>query len=361
MSRSDSMENRADRSRGSSPGEPVEGAAGLLRTIALLHLMLIFAAAGPLYGSAFKGKVINGSGGPLEGPVPISITSQEGGEWSTADGREDFRLDNLPGDPATWHSYQALYCGITYEGEFQIPTGADTTIEIVVYDTTSDMTGIYLEEGEIIFISSEGGMTVDQVFRIRNGSNPPRTIAGRGEGNMVIPLPITLSDPGRITLAVSSGSFPVEYDPIFTGEPKSVALDYPLRPGVTAVAISYEISYPGQFVYSSVFPWDAPKVSIITEPGVTITSEQLFPFAESALGKEGMRWPMMEIARDEELMFIVAGRPEVGETSAPQEGQVILEEAIPAGEAWVIIGAMAAILFGALVVTAGRRSTGGGR
>ncbi len=327
----------------------------------LVAAALIVSAVGAP-GATLRGNVVNGSGGDAGSPVMINVTCigcETKIDKGIDDGRGGFVFENLPGGRDHSYFLRAMYEEIPYTMQFHLSEDADTTVTVTVYDLTDDDAAVTIDEGKIDLIPLEDGLRIDQVFRIRNSSNPPRTVRGSPEGNVVIPLPITVSDPDRLVLAFSTGIVPLRSEPIFTGEPKRVAADYPIRPGITTVAVSFDVAYPGSFVYDTVLPWDLASLRISAALGLDVSGEKVMAPVKAGTGTKHTTWPIAPLSAGEELTVMITGFYEGAPADRPgggsnATGRVVVGDAYLGGGVWLFMGALAAVLFGALALSASK-------
>jgi len=297
--------------------------------------------------------VVSGTGGPLAEPVEIQLLcfGSAGGEWTSDDGRDGFDFMGLPSGQENPFLFQATYLGITYNSQFHLHTDQDTTLIVTVYDTTSATGAIGLEEMEIDLTRMGGDLRIDQILQIANRTDPPKTIV-RGEGTVRVFLPVPAEEAMELVLAASRGIVPIRRDPIPTENPREVAIDYPIRPGFTAVAATYLVSYPDSFAFRVVAAYDVPQTVLVAPSDMVIASPL---FAPAHAGGEGIGvYTAGAVAAGDEIVFdarlgSTAPQEAAASQSAPP-GRVFRGTAPFAAVRIPVILLIAAVLFVALLV-----------
>lgn len=256
---------------------------------AIRAALALLLAPAPLFAAAdgvVRGRVVNGSGGALAEAVDVRLSSfgPAGGSWQAEDARAGFLFEGLPTGEEDPYLIHATYLGIVYNSQFHLHPGQDTTVVFEVYDTTSALAGIGIEGAEFDITLVEDRIRVDQVYRVKNESNPPKTILGNGSGTFQVSLPFPAAELPGLVLAASRGIMPVRREPLPTADAKIAAIDYPMRPGVTAVAASYELPYGGTFTYESIAPYDIPRLVLIAPGDMRIEGEKIAPAHGSPAG-----------------------------------------------------------------------------
>jgi hypothetical protein len=320
------------------------------------------AAVAPAEGASIKGSVANGTGAELAEPVTVSLVcfGEVGGEWIADDGRGGFLFKDLPSGPDNPFLLQAAYLGISYSSQFRLGAGVDTALTVEVFETTTSAEGVGVEEMEIDLTRMEDRLRVDQVMRVMNTSDPPRTVLG-GEGTSFhLFLPVPAEEAGNLFLAASRGIVPVRREPIPTGREKEVAIDYPLRPGFTALAASFDVSYPEEWEYVAVLPYEIPRIVVVAQEEMAFSGEGFLP---AHAGGEGLAVYTSEGGTPGmEIRFKVSGGSSVPpeRTGGGKPSGSVFVGPHPFSEVQpVIILLVGGVLFAALVVAT--RAYPGGR
>jgi hypothetical protein len=325
------------------------------KAFAPVPLLLILLAAGGVSAQTgtVRGRIVDGGGGVLREPVVVSLASfgETGGSWNEEDGREGFLFDNLPSGEENPYLLHATYLGVVYNSRFHLHPGQDTTLVFEVYDTTSVLAGIGVEELDIELSLAEDRVRIDQVYRVLNRTDPPKTVVGSGAGTFRVSLPLPVAETPELVLAVSRGIMPVRRDPIPTDDPKSAAIDYPMRPGVTAVAASYELPYPGELRFEVTAPYDIPELLVLAPSDMRLEGDRL---TAAHGGSEGVGvYTAGKVGAGERIAFRATGgspAPSTVEPSSDAPGRVVTAPA-PFTEIRIpLLLILGAALFGSLAV-----------
>ncbi len=342
--------------------------AKLLRSLPIAFAVAAVPCSMPVIGgeahaATLRGTVTNGTGVALTDTVGLGVLAFGGvdREWSLRDVREGFVLDSLPDGADVQFILQLFYQDVSYSTSFAFLNGSsDTTIAMVVYESTSeDVDAVTLTEAELDFSRSEGGLRIDHILRYGNDLDPPRSIVSNGEGTMRVGLPIQVTDPSRVIAAVSTGIVPVQRPAILTGDPRVIAIDYPVRPGRTTAAVSVEVSYANAFAYDAVALYDIPALFVVVPGGARVNGEGFVPVSgEEESGH--IVYQKENLVAGDPISFLVTGSLSLPETmeapGAPRtETRVIVGDARFAGVQWYAMGAMLILLFGSMMIAGGSR------
>jgi hypothetical protein len=157
-------------------------------TVVLAILLLMWpAAAGAQASGAIEGAVINGTAGSGP-PVGIEVTlrvfsgMEEGTSLTaTTDAEGKFRFENLDTGPDLSYLVLATYEGVTYsQGLLSFePDQEEISVELLVYDTTTDDAQVGVERAHMFLTLSEGGVEVTELYVFANAGD--RTYVGTEE------------------------------------------------------------------------------------------------------------------------------------------------------------------------------------
>jgi hypothetical protein len=148
-------------------------------------------------------------------------------------------------------------------------------------------------------------------------------------------------------LYVSAVGIPVTREPLETHEPGIFLVDYPLRPGVTRVGLSYTVLFhDGHFVLSEKVLYNIDRLTILSDdPEMKITSESNEivgiedPNAAAAYSVEGLK-------PDDEFTLHFAG----GSAESVSETQQAAIQIIPNATENLSFTVMAVLLIALLVI-----------
>lgn len=325
---------------------------GKIGLVSLFLFCLLLVSSQTAGAVEIRGEVVNGSGTEIGEPVEVGLIAfgDGSGDWSDPDGRDGFLFRDLPTGAGSQFLLQVTYLGIVYNSQFHVH--ADTTMTVVVYDTTSAISGsgIMLEEMEISLKRIGDRIHVDQVYRVINNSDPPVTFIGEG-GTFRVPLPRPAEETENLVLAASRGIVPVRRDPLPTEHSREVALDYPLRPGFTAVAASFELPYPEVIDYELTLAYGVPRILIVGPPDMSVTGDRVEPAHMG--GQTTGVYMIEEAASGETIQFRAEGGSAAPQDESPgerQSGRVHVGEPPFFDVQFLVIGVLVMVLFVGLFI-----------
>jgi hypothetical protein len=151
---------------------------------------------------------------------------------------------------------------------------------------------------------------------------------------------------------------PVRREPIPTEREDVVAVDYPVRPGTTAAAASFELPYPGSLAFDAPAPYAIPRVLVVAPSDMRIEGEGLAP---AHMGGEGVGVFLMEsvVAGGRIAFRASGGSPRASGDEGSRDERVFTGPPPFAGIRRYLIVAIGAVLFAALLAAA--RGLSGGR
>jgi hypothetical protein len=259
---------RAARMRGAGPG--VYGFLPLPWAWISAGVVIWAAAPADAGATALEGKVVNGT---TEAPGRcdwVALTSLGAGMDEVArleDVQGDFLVESEALEAGGPFLLQASYRQVTYSQVLDLEPGRPPPpVEIQVYEVTESAAAISVTIPHILVRRvAEDRLLINKTYRITNHSHPLETFYSAG-GTFRLPFPGPAADVERFTY--SSGTVPLEVSPQPTEEPGIVAIDHPIRPGVSQVDLAYEVEYLNETYHLSepiLYPTDI--VGVFLHPG----------------------------------------------------------------------------------------------
>jgi hypothetical protein len=117
---------------------------------------------------------------------------------------------------------------------------------------------------------TDAGLRIEKIFEITNASNPPKTITGK---------PFTIFIPKDHTdinaLYVTELGIPLNQTPVPTETEGIYSVDYPLRPGVSRLALSFDVPYDNAvYDYEEILQYGIQSCAILVkDPSLEVSSE----------------------------------------------------------------------------------------
>lgn len=210
--------------------------------IAIAATAATFAAllSGDAHAAAIHGQVVNGTTGspdvsatvaliePSAGMAPIRTVQATNGKFS---------IEKLT--PGVYMA-RIEYDGVTYSESFQIAGDEHLNVTIAVYETTSSWDGVEVVVPHFTAARHDDHLVIERVYDINNQRQPFKTITGE-DGFFRFSLPAEMHEFNA--MYIQYGDVPIQRPPIETDEDGVFMLDYPIRPGVTRVAMAYTVEY----------------------------------------------------------------------------------------------------------------------
>ena len=203
----------------------------------IILLLTSFAAAQTLSGTVKDSTTGKPSPGDEVVLFKLDQRMEESGHTRTdGAGLFHFKLE----DPQAAHLVRVIHQGVGYH--HLAPPGA-ASVAIEVYDVAAKVDGIKVFADIMRVRSAKDQIIVTREFVVQNTSSPPRT--QMSERNLEFYIP----DHARIiadsaTATIETG-IPVKSAPLPENEKNRYSFFFPLRPGLTRFAVTYQLPYRG--------------------------------------------------------------------------------------------------------------------
>ena len=271
----------------------------------LAVLVLVLTATGA-HAFTIKGTLKNGTTGStkMNGQIVAIVPSagmKEVGSVQAQNGA--FTLENMPND-APMVMLRTEYAGVTYNTQVPVMGGGDQTVEVEVFESTKSWTGVTVMVPHLAATRRGNQLFIEQLYEITNETTPPKTV---GAFEMWLP-----SDMDSIQdCYVIAGEIPVKRSPVPTDKKDVYTIDYPIRPGMTRIGISYSVPY-GQNMYTMRARYPVPVTHMMvfavdSSMQVTTTTHE-FASAQSVHGMTAYALHGME-GGGELILNFVGGDP----------------------------------------------------
>jgi hypothetical protein len=244
----------------------------ILHLAATLALVLITAAAAA--AGTVTGVIHNGTNGKPAAGVDVILIQLQGGMQGVANTKTDaegrYKLDN----PAIGQGpmlIRAVYRGVMFH---QPLTPGTPTVDVTVYDPTSDAKTMKVGSRLIVFQPNGSSLIVGEEYSLQNQSQPPLAYFNdKGDFNFEVPSGAELS---QVSSWGPSG-MPVVQGTIDRGAQK-YAIAYAFQPGDNGVRMSYQVPYPSNSTtlkFNS--DYSAERVMLVAPPTVQVVSGGFSP------------------------------------------------------------------------------------
>lgn len=216
------------------------GMRAATRASLLVLLFSSFAAAQTLSGMVKNSTTGKPSAGDEVVVFKLGQGMEESGRAQTDSGGQfRFKLE----DPQAAHLLRVIHQGVSYHR--MAPPGATSTA-IEVYDAASKLDGVKVFADIMRVRAAQGQMVVTREFAVQNTSNPPRTQAN--EHNLEFYVPDHAHVIENSATATIENGIPVKSPPVPESEKNRYSFLFPLRPGLTRFAVTYQLPYSGNAI-----------------------------------------------------------------------------------------------------------------
>src|SRR5262249_3082716 len=188
-----------------------------------------------------------------------------------------FEVPNLA-NGAPIYVLRVEYQGTTYNEMVRV-TGADQTVDISVFDSTTSWSGVTVTVPHLAVARQGNELMVEQKNETTNAPSPAKTITAK-DGAFKIFLPADMDS--LMDCYVSAGQMPLKVTPIPGSVANLYGIDYPIRPGSTQVTISYLVPYAsGSYTMQHKFAQRVTHMSIFAVDSPIQVSSTSHQFAST--------------------------------------------------------------------------------
>ena len=232
-------------------------------------------------GGHISGQVRNGTtGSPVAGQT-LQLLMPRGGMQQAAtavtDASGNFVVAMSDLDTRSFYLIQANYQGVNYNAPVKFDDRGQARVDLTVYDSTPTAVPMRVQSARIILNAEGGKLHVQEMFALRNASNPPRSYVNP-DGTFFFHLAKTAGDP---TAAVAGLMNMPLRQPVNPGKkPGNFNIQYPLKPGLTVMMVSYDGDYGSNkldLADSVAYPIDS--VELLVSPSNLAVDSSLFKAA----------------------------------------------------------------------------------
>jgi hypothetical protein len=207
------------------------------RSLLLLPMIALLLVALPATAATLTGRIVNGTTGEsarADRVALFDVTRADGDPVAEAlDVDGEFTLDGIP-EAAAAHFRLQVWIG---DADFtQHVTSFDEPMEVFVYDSTDEITDVFILRHHIIFTRDPEHMQVTEFFEFDNRTDPPRVIVASA-----LPMRLELDHDihGEASASLMGTSTPVQVDLVSTDDATVVGLSTELPPGPTRAVVRY--------------------------------------------------------------------------------------------------------------------------
>jgi hypothetical protein len=280
-----------------------------IRLASVLCVLLLFSGSGP--AESIQGTVFNRSKRePEPGQQVVILTTAGELARTTTNDSGFFRFERGTGP----NSQPLAVVKVVYEGVeyFQtITSGHD--VNVPVYEASRQVAGIIGYLSILQFQVKRELLQVTELHALNNSSNPPLT--------QVNPDSLVLSTPdgAQLTQAIvadpDGGTLKVPIVP--AQEHGKYKIDFPLKPGITKYAITYEVPYHDELIFRRQSQYATKRIGIIVPASMHFRSLGTNTF-HSVKDRPGTQELVLDgLSANEKYSFELSGEGELAQSLQP--------------------------------------------
>jgi hypothetical protein len=269
----------------------------------LLFLLLPLACP----AQTIQGNVQNGtSGAPAAGSLVLLYNSS--GEQGRAITRSDGSFQ-INGAAAPVHGSHGILEVIQDGVEYFQPVRPGQPANVKVYNAASQVRAISSQLSVLQFESKGDRLQVTELHAFNNASNPPITKVSQNNLEVSLPQesrvqPATVSGPDggttRIPLVrIADGRIADGSD--------QYRVEFPIKPGVTKYALSYDIPYDGSIVFRREAQYAIKRLNVIVPESMRFRPMGSEAFHEVGAGAREREQVLDDIGVNEHFAFELSG------------------------------------------------------
>lgn len=249
-----------------------------LSILALLSLALARALGAT---GRVEGLVLNSTTRRPAADLEVRLLTPRGGMQQVASGKTDasgrvvFTEEGI--DSSRFYLLSTAYQGVSYNTPVQFDATGKAAVNLEVYDASTSRAAIRVQALRVLVRVEGAKVRVQEEFDVLNSSNPPRALASP-EGTFRFRLSPGASEPNVAVVGLMNMLLPQSPSP--GKSPGEFSIPYPLKPGLTQVAISYETDYASsRFELNDRLEYPVDVADIYLSPATLSVKSRLFKFA----------------------------------------------------------------------------------
>lgn len=234
---------------------------------AVCALLLALAVPGRLNAQGrIEGQILNGTSTQPAPHVQVLALMPRGGMQQVAETQTDanghFVISQSGIDPGTFYLVQANYQGIPYHAPAQFDSSGIAVVNMTVYDSTRGAASIRVQLLRLAVRAEGQKAAVHEEYDVENASQPPRTYASESTFRFQVPPEV-----GAPAVAVQGlMKMDLHQSPEKGKSPGEFSIRYPLKPGVTPIAVDYVADYSARqfdLISKASYPLDHAEMYVL--------------------------------------------------------------------------------------------------
>ncbi|MGH9355451.1 MAG: carboxypeptidase-like regulatory domain-containing protein [Terriglobia bacterium] len=304
--------------RGRAPGD-----------MALLALLVLALCPFPLFAaSGIQGRVVNGTTNRgAAGQTVQLLNPGKDGMREVASTRTEanghFAFAGSAIQPGTFYLLQAVYEGVSYHQPVRLNGNATTTENLKIYDASLVPPHLVISSARFLVSAKGDKVDVEELYGIRNTATPAVAYANPA-GTFSFNLGRSANQPS--VDAVGELNMPLPQDVRPGGAPGQYSVQYPIKPGLTVVIVTYQADYAGQtFSLSDAVPYSIDQLELDVTPRTLKVQSALLKPAGNDADSGGEKLVAQNLPPGAAIEAAFSGPPVSGATQAGAEEQTIKE------------------------------------
>jgi len=243
----------------------------------LLFLGVVMVPLRTLAAGSIEGRVVNGTTNrPAAGQTVQLLNPGKEGMRQVASTRTDanghFAFAGLSIQPGAFYLVQALYEGVSYHQP--IRPNAAATVNLKIYDSTAVAPRLSISSARLLVRAKGNKAQVEELYGLRNTASPAVAYANPA-GTFSFNLGSGASQPSVEVVGELNMPLPQDVRPGNTSG--QYFIQYPLKPGLTVVIVSYQADYSSQaFRLSDSVPYPIVQLELDVVPSTLKVQSALF-------------------------------------------------------------------------------------
>ncbi|MFZ0961167.1 MAG: carboxypeptidase-like regulatory domain-containing protein [Terriglobia bacterium] len=284
-----------------------------------IGLLLLVSGPGLLAaGGKISGQVVNGTTGDPVANQTLQLLMPRGGMQQVAtavtDSSGNFVMAASDLATDSFYLLQATYQGVNYHARVKFDDRGQVRVDIAVYDATRTVPALRIQSARIILSAEGGKVHVQEMFAIRNSTEPPRSYVN-SDGTFFFHLGKTAGDPTAAVAGLMNMPLPQAANP--GKRPGDFSIQYPLKPGLTVMMVAYDSDYASNkldLADSVTYPIDSVEL-LVSPPNLSVDST-LFKAAGADPDTGSQRYLAESVSPSAPLAASVSGEASGGETAS---------------------------------------------
>ncbi|HXX21917.1 MAG TPA: carboxypeptidase-like regulatory domain-containing protein [Terriglobia bacterium] len=297
------------------------GLISLASVLFLVSLPVVMQAQGRIQGA-----VSNGTNGQPVANQAVQLLLPRGGmqrvatATTDASGRFVFPSANI--DPSSFYLVQAAYQGVDYNAPAQFDSEGTANVSITVYDASASAPPLRIQSARLVIHAQGNKAHVQEMFAIRNASDPPLSYADP-DGTFRFRLSPGTPEPSAVVAGLMNMPLP---QPVNPGKGRGeYFLKYPLKPGVTVVMVAYDVDYgSNHLALGDSYPYPISSAELLVSPPSLKVDSPLFGPAGTDVETGSQRYVATGLRQGTKLEARLSGEAagsEAGGSEAAESAQ----------------------------------------